>query len=121
MSNNLIKQIESLAFNTDDIAWIGSADGELAMSWEEFDCRFSQINHDPEIATQELAIDLVIVMKDGTWYERDLDDGNWLHKRVPRLAINHRSFNYVSEADSPNGSWPWSTLEELNDCGEAAQ
>ena len=118
--HNLIDQIKDLIFDTENIAWIGSADGKLAMSWEEFDCRFSQINHNPEEATQELAIDLVIVMKDGTWYERNYQ-GDWQHKRVPHLAINYRPFTYVSEADSPNGSWPWSTLEELNDVEEVAQ
>ena len=119
--NNLIKQIEDLIFETKNIAWIGSSDGELAMSWGEFSYRFAQVEHDPEIARQELAVDLVIAMKDGTWYERDTDCGGWTHKRVPRLAIDHKPFAYVSESDSPNGSWPWSTLEELNNCGEVAQ
>ena len=38
--HNLIDQIKDLIFDTENIAWIGSADGKLAMSWEEFDCRF---------------------------------------------------------------------------------
>ncbi|MBV0920990.1 hypothetical protein DKZ23_06270 [Limosilactobacillus reuteri] len=121
-NNSLIKQIDDLIFAPEEeIAWIGSADGKFAMDWEEFSFRFSQLNHDPEDAKQELAVDLVIVMKDHSWYERNLNDGGWIHKHVPYLAINHQPFKYVSESDSPNGSWPWSTLEELNDVEEVAQ
>lgn len=116
MTYNLIDEIEDAVITPDRIRWIGSSDGEYAMSWEDFKKQFATTVHDPEDPTTELAADLVIKMFDDSWYERDLSsDGAWVHRRVPTQQCGHKTFDYVSEGDSPAGSWPWSTLAELND------
>lgn len=114
MTYRLVKQIEDAVITPDRIRWIGSSDGKLAMSWEDFKKRFATTVHDPEDPRTELAADLVIKMFDGSWYERDLAaNGDWVHRHVPVKCGDSRPYNYVSE-DSPAGSWPWSTLWELN-------
>lgn len=116
MTYNLISQIEDAVITPDRIRWIGSQDGEYTLSWAEFKKRFKNVVHNPENPGTELAADLVIKMFDGSWYERDLAaDGTWVHRHVPEAKGDSKPFDYVSEGDSPNGSWPWSTLEELND------
>lgn len=115
MRYSLVEQIEDAVITPERIRWIGSSNGKLAMSWEEFKKRFATTVHDPEDPHTELAADLVIKMFDGSWYERDLsDDGSWVHRHVPVESGDSKPYDYVSE-DSPAGSWPWSTLEELND------
>lgn len=116
MRQYLIDEIKDAVITPDRIRWIGSMDGKYTMSWEQFKAQFGGIKHDPEDPTTEPAADLVIKMFDGSWYERDLSsDGAWVHRRVPTQQCGHKTFDYVSEGDSPAGSWPWSTLAELND------
>lgn len=116
MTYNLVKQIENAVIMPDRIRWIGSSDGEYAMSWADFKKKFAHVVYDPEDPRTELAADLVIKMFDGSWYERDLasDGSSWVHRHVPVKSGDSKPYDYVSEG-SPAGSWPWSTLEELND------
>lgn len=115
MRQYLIDEIKDAVITPDRIRWIGSSDGKLARSWESFKKRFASTVHDPEDPHTELASDLVIKMFDGSWYERDLSaDGSWVHRHVPVKSGDSKPFDYVNE-DSPAGSWPWSTLAELND------
>ena len=116
MQQYLIDEIKDVVITPDRIRWIGSMDGKYTMTWKQFKAQFGGVKHDPEDPTTELAADLVIKMFDGSWYERDLaTDGTWVHRHVPEAKGDSKPFDYVSEGDSPNGSWPWSTLEELND------
>lgn len=118
MRQYLIDEIKDAVITPERIRWIGSMDGKHTMTWKEFKAQFGGIKHDTEDPTTEPAADLVIKMFDGSWYERDLSsDGAWVHRRVPTQQCGHKTFDYVSEGDSPAGSWPWSTLEELNDEG----
>lgn len=116
MTYNLIDEIKDAVITPDRISWIGSMDGKYTMTWKEFKAQFGGIKYDSEDPKTELAADLVIKMFDDSWYERDLSsDGAWVHRRVPTQQCGHKTFDYVSEGDSPAGSWPWSTLAELND------
>lgn len=116
MRQYLIDEIEDAVITPGRIRWLGSMDGKYTMTWKQFKNQFGGIKHDPEDPTTELAADLVIKMFDDSWYERDLSsDGAWVHRRVPTQQCGHKTFDYVSEDDSPAGSWRWSTLAELND------
>lgn len=115
MNYNLIAQIEDTVITPDRIRWIGSQDGKYTLPWNIFKKRFSNIVYDPEDAQTELASDLVIKMFDGSWYERDLTTGEWVHKRVPEEQPDSQQYDYVAESDSPLGSIGFDPLEYLND------
>lgn len=116
MMHNLVKQIKDTVITPEHIAWIGSADGKLTMSWHEFETWFNNLSYDPKKSGTELACDLVIKMDDGSWYERDLfKNGEWVRRRVPVKQKDSKPFDYVSESDSPVGTFAWDTLQELND------
>lgn len=112
---NLIDQIKESVIVPSQISWIGSQDGKYTLPWGTFKKRFKYTMYDTEDASTELASDLVIKMADGSWYERDLNSGEWVHKRVPEKQPDSQQFDFVSELDSPNGSRAWDTLEMLND------
>lgn len=112
---NLIDQIKESVIVPSQISWIGSQDGKYTLPWGTFKKRFKYTMYDTEDASTELASDLVIKMADGSWYERDLNSGEWVHKRVPEEQPDSKQYDYVSEGDSPLGSIGFDPLEYLND------
>ena len=95
----------------DDILWIGSADGNLAISWDDFE-KIADIDYDSGYGAQKIATDLVIVLKDKTWLERGEYDGSeWWDYRgeAPIRKRNSKKFNKVKT----NGVG-WDDLSEIN-------
>lgn len=115
MRQYLIDEIEDAVITPDRIRWIGSQDGKYTLPWDIFKKRFGNIVYDTEDPRTELASDLVIKMFDGSWYERDLTTGEWVHKRVPEEQPDSQQYDYVAESDSPLGSIGFDPLEYLND------
>lgn len=96
-----------------DISWVGSYDGKYAMIWDDFKDKFKGINYDPGFGAQEIASDLVIAFKDGSWLERNEYDGSerWDYKKPPYF----RGFNNFDKVDVHSiGDIGWDTLDELN-------
>jgi hypothetical protein len=76
--------IESGYSPSTDIAWIGSADGTYAITWEQFR-KLANFDYDSGYGAQEIPNDLVILMYDGSWFDRFEYDGaeGWVHQRTP--------------------------------------
>ena len=95
----------------EDVSWVGSNDGEYAMSWEDFFYRFTKIVYDAGYGAQEIAQDLVVV-GDNWWLEREEYDGaeNWIYKNCPTPASKPRAFSHITH---PEGDG-WCLLSECN-------
>lgn len=93
-----------------DIDWIGSMDGEYAMTWEEFE-KLANFEYDGGFGSQKIASDLVIVFKDGSYLERAEYDGSewWEFKTQPEKKENAKP---ITNLGGP--TIMWDTLEELN-------
>ena len=85
--------IAVLGYEKADIEWIGCKDFYIPI-----DCFWNSIpqEYDAGYGRVEVAVDLVIVFKDGTWLEREEYDGSewWSYKRTPQ-----RPDNYVWKVD----------------------
>jgi hypothetical protein len=109
--------IEEVSLITNDVAWIGSRDGRLALLWDQF-ATLADVNYDDGYGSVEVAIDLVIVFKDGGgWLERYEYDGSegWVYKAQPRLDPAHRPFSRVVDPGRA-----YDGLAHVNHLGEAA-
>lgn len=102
-------------FDGREVDWVGSADGEYAMSWDEFVEKFKGLNYDSGYGAQHIATDLVVVFTDGSWLERHEYDGSewWEIKRRPARFENAKSFKCVG-----GNGYSWDPLHEMNDSGE---
>lgn len=92
----------------DDVIWVGSRNGEYAMSWAEF-AGIANIEYDGGFGGQQIAEDLVVVGA-GWWLERHEYDGSerWSFETPPTLKENNKPFSTVCNGDS------WASIEEMN-------
>lgn len=83
-----------------DVAWVGSRDGEYALSWGEFATIAGAANYDSGYGGAEIAGDLVVVFTDGSWLERGEYDGSewWDFKKLPARGAGN-PFNRVKRID----------------------
>lgn len=89
-----LADIQDLGKNDADVAWVGSVDGEFAISFEEFRVMAS-FTYDAGIDGDEILPTLVVVFNDGSWLERNEYDGSswWEYKRTPIRSENATSFS----------------------------
>lgn len=78
--------MQAHGYSKEDIQWIGGRDFTVPI-----DCFWKakpQI-YDAGYGSQEVAMDLVIVFKDGSWLERQEYDGSewWAYKRCPSMPL----------------------------------
>jgi len=69
----------------DDVRWVGSADGQYAVSFDRFRELAEGLEYDDGFGSAEIATDLVIV-GNTWWLERGEYDGSewWTYKTMPR-------------------------------------
>jgi hypothetical protein len=92
--------IEALGYSKEDIQWIGGHDFTIPI-----DCFWKAAPqvYDAGYGSQEVAMDLVIVFKDGSWLERQEYDGSewWAYKRCPNMPLRIESVKrFVGMYDS---------------------
>lgn len=94
-----IEDLKDLGYSESDVLWVGSLDGEYAMSWADFKDKFKNLKYDDGFGGQEIAADLVVV-GDNWWLERKEYDGaeSWAYKKYPKITSG-KSF------DKLLGSW----------------
>lgn len=87
-------------YNIEDIAWIGNR--YITVPINEFFDAARRTNYYSGYGSAEMPIDLLIVMKDGSYFERSEYDGSewWRYVPIiekPRLHghLKYRSFNEV--------------------------
>ena len=84
--------MSAIGYSKDDIQWIGGRDFIIPI-----DCFWnaSPQVYDAGFGWQEVACDLVIVFKDGTWLDRREYDGSewWEHQSCPEKPSEIRYIN----------------------------
>ena len=96
------------------VIWVGSRDGRLAISWDEFALIAKDINYDSGFGGHEIQLDLVVVGSNW-WLERREYDGSesWSFKSAPQRKEG-RPFNKLKVYDDDTGRYKWATLAEAN-------
>lgn len=118
MMVNAVKEILNVlkdhAKSEKNISWVGSSDGKLAMSWDDFKENFANIEYDDGFGAQKIAEDLVVVLDDQSWLERYEYDGSegWSFKQLPQQLVSARSYDII-DCHSVN-EVGWETLADLN-------
>lgn len=109
--SNLIHETKEY-FNGRKVDWVGSKDGKYAMSWDEFESKFKDLEYDSGFGSQKIAVDLVVVFTDGSWLEREEYDGaeHWANKSMPVRQEDAKSFD-VAGGDE----YMWDYLEKMNE------
>jgi hypothetical protein len=82
----------------DDVQWVGSKDGEYAISWDEFAVIAEDVHYDSDYGAQEVATDIVVVGKNW-WMDRGEYDGSewWdFHVKPTKKRGNTKSFTKVA-------------------------
>jgi hypothetical protein len=75
--------LDRLDYTIDDIAWVGSDELEIPVD------RFFELadqEYDSDFGSAKVCRDLIICMKDGSWFERDEYDGSewWQYRTAVR-------------------------------------
>ena len=113
--NNLFEETEQIfsIYNKtwDDIAWIGGDD--FCISIEQFKEAAKDTNYDAGYGSEEVAVDLVVCFKDGSWLSRAEYDGSewWKYNKYPQKL--QMIFNGKIKLVNPNKAG-WNGLKELN-------
>lgn len=102
------EELKEHNLTVNDVKWVGSADGKLALTWKEFEEKFKDLKYDSGYGGQEIAMDLVVVGCDW-WLERHEYDGSerWEFKKLPIKNNDAMAFENITGGD-------WETLEEMN-------
>ena len=104
-----LDEINDFGHNVEDIVFIGSRDGMYSCSWNEFRLMADRA-YDDGYGSAEVARDLVVVFKDGSWLERYEYDGSegWSRKYKPEAKDSPTKITKLFSEDSNN------RLGELN-------
>jgi hypothetical protein len=94
-----------------DVSWVGSVDGEFAITWSDFE-KIADVEYDSGFGAQEIAKDLVIVFTDGTYMNRGEYDGSewWEYHQAPTKKSDAKPFSNVGGAGTM-----WDDLAGLNE------
>lgn len=92
--NETWAKLQQHGYIRDDIDWIGCKDFYISESW--FWTLADNTEYDPGYGRPEIPQDLIIVMKDGSWFERREYDGSewWAYVTPPRKPQEFRDFAY---------------------------
>lgn len=98
------KVLTNYGYTIDDIDWIGN--DRILVSKESFFKQADRFNYDSGFGTAHAPTDIIIFMKDNTWFERKEYDGLewWIYRSTPKRP----SYTYpyqLTEFD-PNAFWP---------------
>ena len=114
MVNFLRETIESIGetnHSEQDVMFVGSADGEYRVSWDKFK-EISNFEYDNGYGGQEVAYDLIVYFKDGSWLERYEYDGSerWCFVGLK----NFREDDDYKGFDNVIGDGYWESLRGIN-------
>jgi len=86
LKDSTLAALNSAGYVTGDVAWVGNRSGSLVLGWNVFVVLAARTNFDQGYGTAMVASDLVVVMLDGSWFERREYDGSewWDHNRCPQ-------------------------------------
>lgn len=84
-----------------DVHWIGSHDGHFAMTVTAF---LEHFGDRYELVGTDTACDFIIMLRDGSWFEREEGGGEqfWVFRKRPQLMPHAVDFdNYKSAGRQP--------------------
>lgn len=88
---------------------------DLRISVRRFTELAEKTNYDNGYGAPEIATDLVILMEDGTWFERgEYDGAEWWRHVKPPSAIASWFDDRVKRLATTAGQTGWMTLAEMN-------
>ena len=107
--------MESHGKSSADVVFIGSSGGEFGCTWEEY-TKLADLTYDSGFGGAEIAEDLVVIFRDGSWLSRGEYDGSewWNYNEVPKVPATHKPITRLRSDDTC-----WSTLAEINSPSEA--
>lgn len=83
-TEDIIKHSKQTIKNID---WIGSSEtAYYRLDWNEFKLLAEKLGYDNNTSKFQIAMDLVIVFKDGSWLSRE-HDGKWEHWQYHKVPI----------------------------------
>ena len=93
----------------EDVRWVGSADGKMSITWEEFELLSREIEYSPYVYESPQVVWDLVVVGDGWWLKRTGEEftDRWLLITVPNKDCSSIKFCKMV------GCW-WVTLEEIN-------
>jgi len=88
-----LRSIDKSNHTTDNVSWIGTANREYAISWEEYR-QISDITYYSGFGGTNIPDDLIVVFTDGTWLERREYDGEewWEYVSTPQQSPSSNKF-----------------------------
>ena len=95
--SNLLREtkevIDELEYLFSDIVFIGSQDGKYGMSWPKFRKLADKDYGGPCSTSPKVAMDLVIVFKNGVWLSRTEYDGGeyWQVNKPPKVSRKYKT------------------------------
>lgn len=117
-----LDNIERSGHTIYDVHWVGSFDGEYAISWEEF-AEIADVEYNSGYGSAEVAGDLIVAFGDKTWLERHEYDGSecWRFYSPPTGSTPAKDVKPLRQVVSvyPDGKYAddailWPSLEDLN-------
>lgn len=80
-----------------EIDWIGTDDGEFAMSWLDFCDDVKEFQYDPSQSQRAILEDLIVKFKDGSWLSREKVGWIevWIYNSKPELSQDHKPLHLV--------------------------
>jgi hypothetical protein len=105
-----IANINGSDHSVEDVDWIGSRDGEYAMSWAEFE-KIADFEYNDGYGAAEIAVDLVVVFKDGSYMVRQEYDGSESWEFMEILTKKEKT-KPITNLGGEEQMWP--KLAELN-------
>lgn len=102
-NRNLLKEtlqyIKNCGKTTNDILWVGSADGNYAISWNEFEKIADSTEYGRSGITPEIAADLVVVFNDEMWLSRkiisEIPIEEWQLNSTPEKQPHAKPFSRI--------------------------
>jgi len=104
---NLLKEtldvMKTNHYFEEDVVWCGNKD--IWFTWEEFR-ELADTEYDNSYGAAEVAVDLVVVLVDGSYLSRTEYDGSeaWVHHKAPQKPDKHVKPKRLTQK---NGLWPW--------------
>lgn len=100
--------IAAQGYTKEDIQWIGGNDFTIPLDnfWKS-----APQYYNAGYGAQEVAADLKIVFKDGTWMMREEYDGSewWAYRRCPSMPLRIENVTHFVSRDSG-----WDSLKRIN-------
>ena len=105
-----VEEIDKSGHTPEDIAFIGSADGEYGCTWAEFK-NLADFTYNSSYGAAHIPQDLVVVFTDGSWLSRGEYAGSewWNYHKALAVPEIYKTITTLGDGYSP----AWDTVAEV--------